>query len=165
MEIRKAKTSDARGIIEVNVKTWCTTYSDIMPPEILQNRIDTIEDSIKKLEDKLGKKDNILVAIIDNKVVGIVSYGESKIIKKETTAEILYIYVLKEYQGKNIGKSLFLSAKNVLKEEGFEKMVVKCITNNPSNKFYVKMGGEIIDIIKSNIYDFEFEENVINFNL
>ena len=38
MIIRKAKSSDDKGIIEVNTKTWITTYSGIIPDEILEKK-------------------------------------------------------------------------------------------------------------------------------
>ena len=68
MIIRKAKSTDAKGIIEVNVKTWCTTYSNIMPKEVLQNKIDNMEESIKLCETTVEKDDNVLVAIEEKKL-------------------------------------------------------------------------------------------------
>jgi ribosomal protein S18 acetylase RimI-like enzyme len=165
MEIRKARASDAREIIEVNVKTWCTTYSGIMPEEVLKKRVDSIEESIKKCEATVEQKDNSLVAIEDNKVVGIVSYGKSKVMDEINTGEIYSIYVLKEYQGRHIGEGLFVAANKVLKEKGYEKMALTCITQNASNKFYMKMGGKIIKVIKTNILGAELEENLILFDL
>ena len=44
--MRKAKQSDARGIVEVNTYTWLTTYKGLMPDEILDNRVKTIEDRV-----------------------------------------------------------------------------------------------------------------------
>ncbi len=165
MEIRKARASDAREIIEVNVNTWCTTYSGIMPEEVLKNRVDTMEENIKKCEATIEQKDNTLVAIEDEKVVGIVSYGKSKAVDEIDTGEIFSIYVLKEYQGRHIGENLFISAEKILKEKGYTKMGLTCIVQNPSNKFYIKMGGKITKVIKSNIGGAELEENLILFDL
>lgn len=165
MEVRKAKASDAREIIEVNTKTWCTTYFGIIPDEILQKRVDTIEENIKKCEATVEQKDNVLVAIEENKVIGMISYGKSKVSDEINTGEIYSIYVLKEHQGKHIGEKLFLTAKKILKEKGYKKMVLTCITENCSNGFYMKMGGKIINVIKSNIFGAELEENFISFDL
>lgn len=163
MKIRKAKSKDAKGIIEVNVKTWLTTYSGIMPQEVLENKVATMKESIKICEETVEKDDNVLVAIEDEKIVGIVSYGKGKAIDNEQTGEIYSIYVLKEYQGKNIGKQLFIAAKKVLEEKGYKEFIVTCIKQNPSNKFYEKMGGKIVNTIKSNIFGTEIEENLIKF--
>jgi len=165
MEIRKAKASDARGIIDVNVKTWCTTYTNIIPNEILQHRVDAMEESIKKCEQTVEADDNVLVAIQNEKIVGIASYGKTKTLSDESAGELYSIYVLKEYQGQGIGEQLFNKIKNILKNNGYKKIVVTCIKENPYNKFYQKMGGKIIDVIISNICGLELEENLIIFDI
>lgn len=163
MKIRKAKSKDAKEIIEVNVKTWITTYKGMIPDRILQIKMDTIEESTKICEETVEKDDNVLVAVEDEKIVGIVSYGKARAINDSTTGEIYSIYVLKEYQGKNIGKKLFKAAKDILNKEGYKNLIVTCIKQNPYNEFYKKMGGKIIKVIKSNIFDVEIEENLIRF--
>lgn len=165
MNIRKAKSSDAKDIINVNVKTWCTTYKGIIPDSILQHKLDTMDESIKKCEETVEKKDNVLVAEYDNKVVGIVSYGKAKVVDDDMSGEIYSIYVLDEYQGKKIGKELFLAAKDILIQKGYNKIVLTCIKQNPSNAFYKKMGGNVIDKVVSNIGGAEIEENLIEFNI
>lgn len=163
MHIRKAKAKDAKGIIEVNIKTWITTYSGIIPQEVLNNKEQTIKESIKKCEETVEKDDNVLVAIKNAKVVGIASYGKARAVNKEKTGELYSIYVLKDYQGQGIGEQLFKKVKNILYDKGYNEMVVTCLKQNPYNKFYKKMGGEIIKVINSNICGFEMEENLIHF--
>ena len=54
--MRKAKQSDARGIVEVNTYTWLTTYKGLMPDEILDNRVKTIEDRVSKTANSIREK-------------------------------------------------------------------------------------------------------------
>ena len=165
MKIRKAKSSDSKEIIEVNVKTWLTTYSGIMPEQVLKNKVDNMEESIKKCEKTVEDDDNVLVAIKDKKIVGIVSFGKAKSIDNgKKTGQIYSLYVLKEYQRQGIGKKLFLEAKNALNKQGYKKIIVTCIVQNPANEFYKKIGGEKIDTIKSNIYGIQMYENLIKFD-
>ena len=163
MYIRKAKAEDAKGIIEVNVKTWITTYSGIIPQEILNNKEQTINESIKKCEETVEKDDNVLVAIENEKVVGIASYGKARAVNEENTGELYSIYVLKDYQGKGIGEQLFKKVKNILNEKGYQEIVVTCLKQNPYNKFYKKMGGKVIKVVNSNICGIQMEENLIQF--
>lgn len=53
---------------------------------------------------------------------------------------------------------------NELKQMCFDKMIVGCLNNNPSNAFYSHMGGKLLgtrdftktnDIIKENVYYFK----------
>ena len=91
MYIRKAKAKDAKGIIEVNVKTWITTYSGIIPQEVLNNKEQTINESIKKCEETVEKDDNVLVAIENEQVVGIASYGKARAVNEGKTGELYSI--------------------------------------------------------------------------
>lgn len=164
INIRKAKSRDSKDIIEINIKTWNTTYEGIIPKEILKSRENRKEEMIKKCEKTVEIKDNVLVAEYDNKVVGVVSYGKAKAIQNNDYGEIYTLYVLDIYQGKNIGKKLFLAAKESLIEKGYTKLVLTCIKENKSNEFYKKMGGKIDKVIVSNIDGAKIEENVITFN-
>ena len=165
MEIRKAKSSDAKEIIEVNVKTWLTTYSGIMPEQALKNKVDNMEESIKKCEKTVEDDDNVLVAIKDGKIVGVVSYGKSRFTNdNENAGEIYSLYVLKEYQRQGIGKKLFFVAKNILNRQGYKNIIVTCIVENPANEFYKKIGGKKKETIKSNIYGIQMYENLIKFD-
>ena len=94
--IRKANINDARGIIEVGTKTWITTYKGLMSDKILDERISTMEKRQERLENELQNNNNWYVSIVDNKVVGFVSYGKSRNEKYKNYGEINAIYVLKE---------------------------------------------------------------------
>ena len=164
MNIRKAKSSDAKDIIEINTRTWCTTYKGIIPDTVLEEKQASKEKSIKKCEATVEEKDNVLVAEFNNNVVGIVSYGKAKVIDEEEYGEIYSLYVLDEYHGNKIGKELFLAAREELVKKGFSKLVLSCIKDNPSNGFYKRMGGQVVDTIISDIGGAQIEENVIKFD-
>ena len=109
MIIRKAKSSDAREIIEINIKTWNTTYKGIIPDYVLKQREMLKEESIKKCEKTVELRDNVLVIEYDNKMVGVVSYGKAKLTDKEDYGEIYSLYVLNEYHGKKYRKITIFS--------------------------------------------------------
>lgn len=161
IEIRKAKSQDSRGIIEVNVKTWCTTYEGIVPKVFLQHKIDTMEEKIKKCELTVEENDNVYVAIKDDKVVGIMSYGACKNEKYKEYGEIYSLYVLKEHQKHNIGKMLFLKGVEELRNNNYKKIIINCLEKNPANDFYKKMGGTVIEKVENEIGGRKLTENVI----
>ena len=84
----------------VHWKSWQETYTDLMPAEYLQNI--TLEKCIQ-MAHKWSQ--NTLLIKVDNKTVGFSCFGKSK--DTENAYEILAIYLLKEYHGKNLGH-LFL---------------------------------------------------------
>lgn len=162
--IRKAKKEDSENIIDVNIKTWLDTYKGIVADEFLKNKINTRQISIDKCRNTVEKDNNVYVAILDNKLVGIVSFGKSKIDKYYKYGEIYSLYVLKDYQRRGIGKAIFFNGINDLKEQQYKNILVSCIKQNPSNEFYIKMGGKKIgektslfgkQLIQENIFEFK----------
>ena len=54
------------------------------------------------------------------------------------------IYVLSDFQGKGIGKKIFLSCIEELKEKRYNSVLINCLKGNKSVEFYKHMGGKII---------------------
>ena len=123
LEIRKAKAFDSRGIIEVNVKTWCTTYEGTVPSDYLKHRVDTMEEKIKICEQTIEKDDNVFIALKDGNIVGVMSYGPCKNEVYKNYGEIYSLYVLKEYQRQSIGRKLFLKGIEELKNKSYENVI------------------------------------------
>lgn len=139
--IRKGIMQDAKGVVEVNTYTWLTTYKGIMPEEVLQNRVNTMKQRISKVEKSIIEDDNLYVALNDEKVVGIITYGKSRNEKYKNAGEIYSIYVLDEYQGLGLGKKLFFKGINELINNGYNSMIVDVVDGNKTIHFYEKYGG------------------------
>ncbi len=164
IKIRKATEQDARGITEVNTYTWLTTYKGIIPDDILENRLKTMEERIIKTAKAIkNKQDDFYVALIDNKIVGIMCYGKSRNKDYPDCGEIYAIYVLKEYQGYHIGTKLFLTGIKQLKNAGFNNMILNVLEGNPAIKFYEKFGGIKKGFQQELLSDFNLKENIMYF--
>ena len=167
--IRKANINDAEAIVDVSTKTWITTYKGLLSDKILEDRIKTTKDRKINLEKTIQENNNYYVAIVENKIIGFVSYGKSRNKKYENYGEINAIYVLKEYQKLGIGKALFLKGIESLVNLGFEKMILNILDGNKTINFYKHFGGEVIDercdyfgteLIKENIMLFKDINNL-----
>lgn len=55
------------------------------------------------------------------------------------------IYILKEYQGKGIGRLLVKSVVDDLKDKNLNSMLIWAIEENPACRFYEALGGKKID--------------------
>ena len=167
--IRKAKEEDAKEIAYVNAYTWLTTYKGLMPDELLEERVKTIDDRVPKIINAIKTKDNFYVALDNNKVVGIMSYGKSRNQDYIDSGEIKSIYILKDYQGLGLGKSLFMTGIKELLNMGFNSMILNVLEGNDAFLFYQKYGGkkvsEKIDdfggtILKENVMYFDNLEDI-----
>ena len=55
---------------------------------------------------------------------------------------------------------MFDNAKEELKEEGFNDMIIYCLKDNPTTEFYKYMGGQFVDDRVRNIGGKDLVENV-----
>lgn len=169
--IRRANEYDTKSIIDISNKTWITTYKGLLSDKTLNDKITKTETRIKKLKNIIKDNNNYYVAIVDNKIIGFISYGKSRNKKYENYGEINALYVLKEYQKLGIGKKLFLKGIENLVNLGFKNMILNVLEGNNTINFYKHFNGEIIDqrydyfsdeLIKENIMLFKDINKLIN---
>lgn len=142
--IRKAEVEDATGIAKVHVDSWRTTYKGIVPDPFL----DTLSYEQRELTWKKGiKENNVYIAENENgQVIGFSTGGKERTGKYEAFIGELYaIYILKEYQGKGIGRLLVQSVVDDLKNKNLNSMLIWAIEENPACRFYEMLGGKKID--------------------
>ena len=161
--IRKANEYDARGIVEVNTYTWLTTYKGLMPDELLDNRIKTIDDRIPRTAKSIKENDNVYVAIDNDRVIGTMSYGKSRNDEYPESGEIYSLYILKEYQGLGIGKKLFMIGINELINKGYKTMILNVLKGNNTIKFYEKYCGKKVGERQDFFYNTVLTDNIMYF--
>ena len=165
--IRPATIDDARSIAEVHVNSWRTTYAGHIPGEYLAglsipNRERSWKASIESIE-IAGKP--VLVAVIDNAVVGFVCFGPSRDdgAAERGIGEIYAIYLSAEHQGKGIGRALWNAALSRLKECQFTEVTLWVIDSNMRARgFYEQMGCQpdgqtkIVEICGKNLHELRY---------
>lgn len=149
-----ANENDAYGINYVSAYSWKETYTGLLPIEYLDNRIKNISNKVEVTKKYLRNyKGKYIVARDEKKVIGILAFGPSNIEKYPEYGCINALYLLKKYQGLGIGKELFKRAINGLKEMGYSKILVECMTGNKTINFYQKYTGYIVSQIDHAIKD------------
>ncbi|MBO0603094.1 GNAT family N-acetyltransferase [Sporosarcina sp. E16_3] len=144
MLIRKAEVEDVKGIAKVHVDSWRTTYKGIVPNTFLDN----LSYGQRELTWKKGiKENNVYIAENEHgQVVGFSTGGKERTGKYEAyTGELYAIYILKESQGKGIGRLLVQSVVDDLIDKNFNSMLIWAIDENPACRFYETLGGKKID--------------------
>ena len=82
----------------------------------------------------------------------------SEIVKEQDSS-----LLLNKYKGKGYGTKMFEKAVEELRKMKFKNMVIGCLKDNPSNKFYIKKGGNLVKTRIINIADEDLEENIYYF--
>jgi len=140
MMIRTAQLADAEGIGRVHVDVWRETYRCIVPDEILnQLSYERRAENWKRL---IGERYQCLFVAEDlGRIAGFVNAGPGREAPGGFDSEIYAIYLLRAHQGRGKGAALFRAAVQWLAEEGFQDMFLWVLAENPTRRFYERMGG------------------------
>lgn len=137
--IRPATLADAPHIANVHVASWYRAYRGILPDHVL----DTMHPSqrIPGWERTLtDRKRNIaiIVATLNNTVIGFASVGASDEHLGETEVQMLFtLYMDPDFQGHGVGKSLLEQAESIMTDRGARRGTLRVMTGNAaSRRFY-----------------------------
>lgn len=144
IHIRKAGPADTAAIARVHVDTWRTSYPDILPAEFLAGLKYADREAMwirAVAADRPGA--NLLVAETDaGEIVGFIFAAPEREGNPDYRGEIFSIYVLQKHQGKGLGKKLFTTAVRLLREAGFNSLLLRVFkVNLPARRFYESLGG------------------------
>lgn len=141
--ITEASYDDAEGIAQVHIRSWQTTYVDIVDKDFL---------SALRFEDKLTKWQNILksknqaiiyVAKFNDEIVGFIHGGRNRNPYNLYDSELYAIYILDIYQNKGIGKKLLSAFFKWLVSNQFYSLIVWIAEDNQNKKFYINLGAKL----------------------
>lgn len=133
--IRPANVEDAREIAEVDVRTWQAAYPGIVPAEYLASL------SIEKYEAMwheciVNATPQLLVATERGRIVGWIAFGPSRDPGAAAdVAEIWAIYVDAAHWGRGAGRSLWLRAQRMMRDQGYASVGLWAFPEN------VRAGG------------------------
>lgn len=148
IKYEKATVEDAYAFRYIGAYSWMETYKGLVPDDYLQYKIEHIDDGVEKQKKYMQSKDTYFyLAKVDDKEVGFVTYGIAEDEKYKEYGHVGALYLLKDYQGYGIGKELFKIALEGLKEMGYTKMELECMTGNNTVNFYKKYLGEVVETI------------------
>ncbi len=161
IRIRAATPADAAPIARVHVDTWRATYVGIVSAEHLAGlSYPDMESRWEKILTTDQPATSNFVAETDvGKVVGFASGGPEREGNQTYRGEIYAIYVLKEHQGKGIGRRLVSALAERFLANGLGSMLAWVLTDNhPACRFYESLGGEQVGRKKSTIGGTNLEE-------
>lgn len=135
-----AELKDCYKLSKLKKEVWCSTYRGIYSNEDLDNY------DYKYHEDKFAKKissgEQVYLIINEEKLIGYFAFGQPRYNYKNYNNSLTALYILKEYQGKGIGKQVFEYLKKYCMEKEIGSFFTCCnMYNTNAFNFYLKMGG------------------------
>ncbi|WP_026908424.1 GNAT family N-acetyltransferase [Paucisalibacillus globulus] len=144
MKVRKAVITDASGIAKVHVDSWRTTYKNIIPEQALNNL--SYDKRTELWKRNITRAGNYVYVAENNQgeIVGFGDCGKREENEVEHSGDLTSIYLLKEYQGKGIGKELLKQILHTCLELGYKRVFVEVLEDNKTRYFYEYYGAELL---------------------
>ncbi|WP_193370794.1 GNAT family N-acetyltransferase [Pelagibius marinus] len=141
--LRPALPRDADAIARIHVETWQNTYAGLVPSDYLA-RMSVARSSPQwhRAAAKAEKGNDLMVAEVDEEVVGFISFGPTRNPEMPYGGEIYALYVGVDWQGQGLGRRLLSTALEALSKEKHKGAMVWVLAANPARFFYEAMGGE-----------------------
>lgn len=143
--IRNAAPKDIPGLADVHLNSWLSTYRGIVPDHYL----DSLNlDSRIELWTRVFASDNGSATLVlespSGRIAGFINGGPSREKDLDIEAEVYSLYLLQEAQGRGYGRELMTRMVGYFRDKGYRSMLVWVLEENPSVKFYEKMGGRFL---------------------
>ncbi|UOX34190.1 N-acetyltransferase family protein [Flavobacterium sediminilitoris] len=149
VNLRAYSISDCQSILDI------INYNILHSTSLYDYDVRTLEQQIAIFEDKLEKKFPIIVAEIDNEVIGFGYYSEFRFREAYKFTVEHSIYVSNTYHGKGIGNLLLSELIRLAKNQKLHTMIgVIDSENQNSINFHEKFGFKIVGNIKESGYKF-----------
>lgn len=150
ISIEKAKIGKCREIALVKRQVWESAYRGIYPDAKIDG-FDIEKETEKFCALVSSEQIDLYVAKAEDKIVGYMAYGKNPRHIEAESDELVLLSILKEWQGKGIGRQLFDYAKELLQNKGADRMELYCNKYNlPAQAFYKKMGCQVVSIDPDN---------------
>jgi GNAT superfamily N-acetyltransferase len=144
MKIRLGNVEDAGAIAMVHIDSWRTTYKGIIPDHVLDG-LDYVRNNMR-MRDMLGDLGEMKCCFVadddDGRIVGFAFGGPNREADTGYNAELYGIYLLKDYQGRGLGKRLVRKVAEWLAKRNYDSMLVWVLEKNPARYFYEALGGQ-----------------------
>src|SRR4051812_45205243 len=140
IEIRRARSADAKAVADTHDEAWRTAYQGIIPGRELERLIsrrgpDWWDGAIRK-----GSRISLLA--FGDTIAGYANYGRNRARSLQYDGEVYELYLRPEFQGLGFGRRLFTAARRDLAQSGMKSVVVWALSDNePAVEVYRAWGG------------------------
>src|SRR6201994_1426830 len=143
IEIRRAKSSDARSVADAHDEAWRCAYQGVIPGVELDKLI--MRRGPEWWDGAIRKGSRISILAFGDIVAGYVNYGRNRARSLTYDGEIYELYLRPEFQGLGFGRRLFAAARRDLAQSGLKSLVVWALSENDNAvEFYRALGGKAV---------------------
>ncbi|TDP57984.1 GNAT family N-acetyltransferase [Flavobacterium dankookense] len=150
IKLRNYKVTDTKPILDI------INFNIINSTALYDYTPRTIEQQISIFEDKLKKGFPVIVATIEDQVVGFGYYSEFRFREAYKFTVEHSVYVANDFHGKGIGKLLIIELIQLAKKQKLHTMIgVIDAENESSIRFHEQFGFKTAGIVNETGYKFD----------
>lgn len=150
ISIRPYLKEDAQAIVDI------INYNILHSTALYDYHPRTLEQQEAIFEDKLKKGFPVIVAVIDEKVVGFGYYSEFRFREAYRFTVEHSVYVANDYHGKGIGKIIMENLIDLAKKQKLHTMIAVIDSENQSSvTFHEQFGFKTVAILKETGFKFD----------
>jgi|GEM_PF-337487 GNAT superfamily N-acetyltransferase len=144
--IREAQPGDAPAMARINAATWRDSYGKFLPRQLMEEvscsqKQAEIENFFARWEEDQAVA---LVAEKSGEIMAFIMAGKNHSQNSGYMGEIYNLHVAPAFQTQGIGRYLLYRVSQVFRQRNWNTMMVWALTENPSRRFYEKLGGRVI---------------------
>ena len=141
---RRGTPRDCAAVAHVNVESWRKSFAGLRPPASLMSV--TVPQRTAMYRQRFEDDVYSMFVAEDGRhqVVGFADVGPAREKRWHCDAELYAIYILKEFQGRGIGETLFSLALAAAVARGMNSLCVIVLQDSPYRRFYEKLHGDQI---------------------
>lgn len=136
--IRSMQPCDIAQKAAVDCQAWRESYAGLLDAGYLTQRT-----AQRCMELALHTPHDVLLAQVDGKTVGFAAYGPARGTNEAGLAEVYALYVLKDYQGRGIGRDLINECLNRL--SSYPRCILWVLQNNCKAIAFYRRRGYVPD--------------------
>lgn len=153
LSITPGTLKDIEIISDLAQRTWPVAYRNVIPHAQIAYMLDLMY-SPNALEKQMASEHRFFIARHENIPCGFASSGEGA----PTVFRLHKLYVLPEFQGRGIGRTLLHTVEKFAQQAGAEWIELNVNRKNPARNFYLRENFEdfkmeVIDIGNGFIMD------------
>jgi len=149
VQIRNYKTEDAAILVDI------INYNILNSTSLYDYHPRTLENQIAIFEDKLNKGFPIIVAVVENQVVGFGYYSEFRFREAYRFTVEHSVYVSNDFHGKGIGKLLMQRLIDLAKQQKLHTMIAVIDSENQNSiNFHEQFGFKTVAVLRETGFKF-----------
>ncbi len=150
ISIRPYRNQDVQPIVDI------INYNILNSTALYDYHPRTLEQQETIFEDKLKKGFPVIVAVIDEKVVGFGYYSEFRFREAYRFTVEHSVYVANDFHGKGIGKVIMENLIDLAKKQNLHTMIAVIDSENQSSvTFHEQFGFKTVAVLKETGFKFD----------